>query len=174
VKCGKKLPEDTNLCPNCEASNNFERRSYESTINRISGDRHLQEHWIKRIVALIIDSVLVGIATTVLLMAIFFPVFFTNPTKFFNLLSFPFAMGLFYILYFSLAETIYGSTLGKGILGLRVIAVDGGRPSFEKALIRNLSKIYWIFLILDLIVGLLVSKDPHQKYSDLIAGTTVI
>lgn len=174
VKCGKKLPEDTNFCPNCGASNNFERRSSESTINRIGRDRHLQEHWIKRIVALIIDSVLVGIATTILLIAFFLPMIFTNFMNFFNLLSFPFAMGIFYLLYFSLAETMYGSTLGKRMLGLKVIAVDGERPSFDKAFIRNLSKIYWVLLILDVIAGLLVSKDPNQKYSDLIAGTTVI
>ena len=62
----------------------------------------------------------------------------------------------------------------KGIVGLKVVAVDGGRPSLEGVFIRNISKIYWVVLILDVIGGFFTAKDPHQKYSDRIAYTTVV
>jgi len=83
-------------------------------------------------------------------------------------------MGLLYILYFSIAETMYGATLGKRLLGLKVVTKKGGRPSFEKAFIRNITKIHGVLLLLDLIGGLITSKDLHQKYTDRIANTTVV
>ncbi|MFQ5999273.1 MAG: RDD family protein [Candidatus Bathyarchaeia archaeon] len=174
TKCGKKLPEDAEFCPNCGASVRPEVGLYETAAERIGYDRFLQEHWIKRIIAIVIDSIIVGIATTIVFVAVFFPLFLANPVWFFNWMSFPFAMGLIYVLYFTITESSYGCTIGKGIVGLKVVAVDGGRPSLERAFIRNISKIYWIFLILDVIGGFFTATDPHQKYSDRIAHTTVV
>ncbi len=64
--------------------------------------------------------------------------------------------------------------MGKRIMGLRVITLGGETPSLEKAFIRNISKIYWILLLLDVIGGLATSGDPRQKYSDRFAGTLII
>ena len=174
TKCGKELPEGTEFCPDCGASVRPGVGLYGTAGERIGRDRSLQEHWIKRIIAIVIDSIIVGIATTIVLVAIFFPIFLANPLGFFNLLSFPFAMGLLYVLYFTITESVYGFTIGKTILGLKVVAEDEERPSLERAFIRNISKIYWILLILDVIGGFLTATDPHQKYSDRIARTTVV
>ena len=83
-------------------------------------------------------------------------------------------MGLLYVLYFTIAESMYGGTIGKMMVGLKVTAVNGERPSLESSFIRNISKIYWVLLVLDVIGGLFIAKDPHQKYSDQIAQTTVV
>jgi ribosomal protein S27AE len=40
-------------------------------------------------------------------------------------------------------------------------------------MIRNVSKIYWIFLLIDLLVGGLTQGDPRQRFLDRIARTTV-
>jgi len=174
TKCGKELPEGAEFCPNCGAPVRHEAGLYETAAERIGYDPLLQEHWIKRIIAIVIDSILVGVATTILFVAVFFPLFLANPIWFLNWLSFPFAMGLIYVLYFTLTESIYGCTIGKGIVGLKVVTVDGQRPSLEMVFIRNISKIYWIFLILDVIGGFFTAADPHQKYSDRMAHTTVV
>ena len=174
TKCGKELPEGAEFCPNCGTAVRPEVGLYKTAAERIGHDRFLQQHWIKRIIAFVIDSIIVGIATTSVMVAVFLPQFLANPIWFFNWLSFPFAMGLIYVLYFTIAESIYGRTIGKGIVGLKVVAVDGGRPSFDRAFIRNISKIHGIFLILDVIGGFFTAKDPHQKYSDRIAHTTVV
>jgi hypothetical protein len=53
--------------------------------------------------------------------------------------------------------------------------VNGGKVPFEKTFIRNISKIYWIFLVLDWLITVVTpGADRHQKYSDRVAGTTVI
>lgn len=174
TKCGKKLPEGVEFCPNCGATAKSEVGLYETAAETIGSDRFLQQHWINRIIAFVIDSIIVGIATTIVFIAVFFAQFLANPVGFFNWLSFPFAMGLIHVLYFTVTESSYGYTIGKGIIGLKVVTVDGERPSFEGAFIRNISKIYWIFLILDLIAGFFTPRDPHQKYSDRIAHTTVV
>jgi uncharacterized RDD family membrane protein YckC len=172
-KCGEELPEGTKFCPNCGTAAKLEDRA-ETVVKRFEKDANLQEHWIKRIIAYVIDSIIVGVVTTIILAIIMLPVFIRNPTAFFNVLSFPFAMGLLYILYFSIAETMYGATLGKRLLGLKVVTKTGGRPSFEKAFIRNITKIHGVLLLLDLIGGLITSADLHQKYTDRIANTKVV
>jgi len=42
------------------------------------------------------------------------------------------------------------------------------------AFIRNISKIYWIIVLIDTVIGLATPGDPHQKVTDRIAGTTVV
>jgi len=172
-KCGEKMPDDANFCPKCGAATLQAAAQESSFISRIERDPHLQEHWIRRAVAYIIDSIIVSIATTILLGIFTFSLFLANPFGLFNLVGFPFATGLLSILYFPVAETIYGATLGKSLLGLRVSAKDGGKPSLGKAFIRNVSKVHWVLLLLDLVGGLLTSTDFHQKYSDRLANTTV-
>jgi uncharacterized RDD family membrane protein YckC len=172
-KCGEKLPENSKFCTKCGAAVKLEARA-ETVVGRFETDSALQEHWIKRAIAYIIDSIIVGIVAAVFLGIAFFPAFIANPASLFDVLSFPFAMGLLYILYFPVAETMYGATFGKSILGLKVVTKTGGRPSFEKAFIRNVSKIHQVLLLLDVIGGLITSTELHQKYTDRIANTTVV
>ena len=174
TKCGKPLPEDASFCPDCGTAVGPDVSVDQRAAERIGHDRRLQDHWIRRIVAIVIDSIIVGIATTILSILVFFPHFLANPMGVFNWLSFPFAMGLIYVLYFTLTEAYYGHTIGKGIVGLKVVETDGKSPRLENAFIRNISKIHVLLLILDLIGGFFTSKDPHQKYSDQIAHTTVV
>jgi uncharacterized RDD family membrane protein YckC len=83
-------------------------------------------------------------------------------------------MGLIYVLYFTVTESSYGYTLGKALIGLKVVAADGERPNLEGAFIRNISKIFWVFLILGVAGRFFLVRGPHQKFSDRIAGTTVV
>jgi len=71
-------------------------------------------------------------------------------------------------------ETTRGSTLGKQFINLRATTIDGRALTLALAFVRNASKIYWLLWLLDALVGMATVGDPHQKYTDRIAGTTVV
>src|SRR6266480_2735340 len=76
-------------------------------------------------------------------------------------------------LYFFLAEGLYGRTLGKEIMGLQVQRVDGKPMDMRSSLIRNISKISWVLLLIDVAVGLGTHGEMSQKWSDRYVGTKV-
>lgn len=179
-KCGAELREGVRFCPKCGASISGPERGARTGFERIGYDVRLRDHWIRRLFAIAIDSFIVGMGAWILTAILFLPFLIPTPTGWpsfwatpWNWLQFPFLMGVIYVLYFVVAESGYGYTLGKRIMGLRVMTLNDKIPNLEKAFIRNISKIYWILLLLDVIGGLATSGDPRQKYSDRIAGTVV-
>jgi len=139
----------------------------------------MTNHWILRIVALVIDSIIMGIIAGIIAFSVLFSIFlgggflFLYGFGYFFVLTF--AIGILELIYFTILDVIWGGTLGKRIVGLQVQMVDGGKVTFGKSFIRNISKIWGLFLLLDWIIGIATSgKDPRQKYTDRIAGTTVV
>jgi len=126
-------------------------------------------HWLLRLIAFIIDSIIVGILAGI----IYFLLLWGAP--WYGFLLFSFILGILELLYFVLMDTSSGGTLGKRILGLQVQMTNGSKVTFDKAFIRNMSKIFWLFLVLDWILGIAITgSDQRQKYTDRIAGTTVV
>jgi len=117
--------------------------------------------------AIFIDSIIVVIATAILGLLI-------EIMGIFNWLSIPFVLGFIFVIYFTITESFYGYTIGKRIVNLKVVKTNGKKPSLESAFLRNISKIHFLFLILDTLGGFFLSKDYHQRYIDQIANTTVV
>ncbi len=146
---------------------------------KIGSDSHLQDHWIRRLVAFIIDSIIAFIGALIVAAIIAIPFIIISATTglpwfVFDVFVGPFFLGVISVLYFALLESWYGWTFGKKIMNLKTIKVDGQKPPLDAAFIRNISKIYWILLLLDVIIGLATPGDPHQKIMDRFAGTTVV
>jgi uncharacterized RDD family membrane protein YckC len=162
------------------ASDNNELRGNSGRDEKMSTESSSQfdlNHWVLRLIAFIIDSIIVGIVAGI----IYFLVILSLVTSgtwlvlWGTWLVLPFLLGIFEILYFMFMEVFYGATLGKKVLGLQVQMVNGSKVTFDKSFIRNISKIYWLFLLLDWILGIAITgHDQRQKYSDRIAGTTVV
>lgn len=79
------------------------------------------------------------------------------------------------VAYYILLEACLGWTVGKRLLGLRVIAAAGGRPGLKKSLIRNALRVVDglpAFSILGIIL-ILVTKE-RTRLGDIVAGTRVI
>jgi uncharacterized RDD family membrane protein YckC len=139
-------------------------------------------HWLLRFVALVIDSIIIGIVAWILFFFVIAAFLFGGGLWLFalggwwvNILMFPFILGILEVLYFAILDVSWGATLGKRVLGLQVQMVNGSKVTFDKAFIRNISKIFWLFLLLDWIVGIAThGSDQRQKYTDRIAGTTVV
>jgi uncharacterized RDD family membrane protein YckC len=135
-------------------------------------------HWLLRLLAFIIDSIIIGIVASIIYFFVILSLFFSSVLWGFGwefYLGLPFLLGILELLYFMFMEASYGATLGKRVLGLQVQMVNGSKVTFDKAFIRNISKIFWLFLLLDWILGVAIpGHDQRQKYTDRIAGTTVI
>ena len=72
--------------------------------------------------------------------------------------------------YSTLLEGFNGQTLGKRMVGLKVVRTDGKKLSYDHAAVRNFGKAF--LLPFDLIVGL--KHERFLRYFDKFAGTTVI
>ena len=131
-------------------------------------------HWLYRLIALIIDSIIIAIPVYL----IFFSLLFAGSLwliGYGSWLLFPFLLGLIEVLYFAILDVYWGATIGKRVLGLQVQMVNGGKVDFGKAFLRNISKIYPLFLFLDWLIGVVTpGADRRQKYTDRMAGTTVV
>lgn len=63
------------------------------------------------------------------------------------------------MIYFVLCEKIVGASVGKSLLYLQVRSQNGAHISWSQAIVRNLTKIYWIPIIFDWGIGKLLKKD---------------
>ena len=81
-----------------------------------------------------------------------------------------------FVFYDLLAEVFFnGQSFGKRILKIRVVSIDGSRPSFSQYLLR------WLFRIVDFTVSsgvcaviCVAVSDKSQRIGDMVAGTVVI
>jgi uncharacterized RDD family membrane protein YckC len=184
TKCGAELPSGAMFCPSCGQAVGHApySQSFPSELDNLARDRNAQEHWFYRLVAFIIDAIIVGVAVSIL--EFIFLLAIVVPSLAFSGLGFPFAIfgvslasgvgSIVLVFYFTFAEWLYGRSIGKAIFHLGVVTVDGSKMDFAKAFIRNISKIFWLLLLLDVLVGLISKTRRGQKYSDYIANTNVI
>jgi len=127
-------------------------------------NRALQAHWARRIGAYALDTILVLVPTWTIL-----AVLGEHDVIFLALAS-----GVVFVLYGTAAESMQGKTLGKFAFGLEVRPVRGPM-TVAKAGARNAPKFFWyLFPLLDAILGLLGTGDPRQRFSDRAVGTTVV
>jgi uncharacterized RDD family membrane protein YckC len=137
-------------------------------------------HWLIRLVAYIIDSIIIAIPVYIIYYIVLLSIIFTGGvTGFFAIYGFafvfPFFFGIIEVLYFVILDVSWGATIGKRVMGLQVQMTNGGKVQFDKAFIRNISKIFWLFLILDWLIGIATTgSDKRQKFTDRWAGTTVV
>lgn len=133
-------------------------------------------HWIIRFIALAIDGIILSIIATIFWSLVFASLLAAGAFLGYGYaLIFPLIVGVLMVLYFAFFEVTWGATLGKRLMGLQVQTTSGSKVALDKSIIRNISKIYWILLLLDWLFGVFTAgNDRRQKYSDRIAGTTVI
>ena len=125
-------------------------------------DKSLQRYWLVRLVAAVIDSIIISLISFLVV------IFFTRDVWINS-----FFFGIIWLLYSTVFEGIEGYTLGKKLMKLKVVT-HVGNLDFQTSLVRNLSKIWGIFLIVDFIVGLATEGDPRQRYLDRLTDTLVI
>ena len=78
--------------------------------------------------------------------------------------------------YSLLSETfLNGQTVGKRVMGIKVISLSGNQAAFSQYLIR------WLFRLVDLWMSsfvlatiMVAATEKHQRLGDIVAGTTLV
>ena len=128
-------------------------------------NRALQVHWARRCGAYVLDAIVVLMPTWMVLAVL-------GAAS--GIVFLAVAAGVVFVLYGTAAEALHGKTLGKYVFDLEVRSVRGPM-TLGKAALRNAPKFFWyLFPLLDAILGLLGQGDPRQRFSDRAVGTTVV
>jgi uncharacterized RDD family membrane protein YckC/DNA-binding transcriptional ArsR family regulator len=80
---------------------------------------------------------------------------------------------LVFWVYSTLLEGFVGQSLGKRLMRLVVVRVDGKRMSYDHAAVRNFGKIF-VILPFDLLAGRRLKDKRFIRYFDKFAGTMVL
>ena len=80
------------------------------------------------------------------------------------------------LLYYFLAELLSGQTIGKRIMGLKVITVSGRGLGASPVLLRTIGRIVDVLPVFYLVGWILMRgpRRPPQRLGDRLAGTTVV
>jgi uncharacterized RDD family membrane protein YckC len=179
AKCGKEVPPESSFCPSCGAPASPSRVAQGvpvSGFDALIKEGRAQGYWFRRLIAFAIDAIIVDVALGIIGLIMAVPMLLAGGVAavaslfagIFSVIS-----GIVLVFYFAITETATGASIGKHILGLRVRAKAGAYPNFGEALVRNVSKIYWVLLLIDVVVGLATSKAYTEKLSDRFMGTSV-
>jgi uncharacterized RDD family membrane protein YckC len=181
VKCGKELPSGATFCPSCGApvqagAPGAAPSAPVSGFDALTKDQKAQEYWLWRLVAYVVDAIIVYAVLAILTVLIALPALFTGGAAVFGALfgGLAFVWGIIFVLYFSVMESTSGASIGKRFFRLKVVSRTNSNPTFAEAFVRNISKIYPLLLLLDVIIGLAISKGYQEKYSDHFMGTKVV
>lgn len=113
----------------------------------------------KRITATLVDFMLIQ-----LFMLLAFQLSLLN----LNLLFF---LGIFWF-YLTLFEGFSGQSLGKLLLHVKVVRIDGGKISYDQAAIRNIGKVF--LLPADLFFGFRLQDRRYWRFFEKFTQTTLI
>ncbi|MES2132410.1 MAG: RDD family protein [Bacteroidota bacterium] len=94
----------------------------------------------------------------------------------FLLMTLSIIFGLPVLLYHFLSETFMnGQSLGKKIMGIKVIKLDGTQPGVSSYMLRSLFRIIDIQILNGLVAIISIPvSEKSQRIGDMAAGTTVI
>jgi uncharacterized RDD family membrane protein YckC len=185
-KCGSQNPDQAKFCNNCASPlettaaqapqeppqgqaplpPQLQPDQKGTLLDYMSHYTGLQYHWVRRFVALVLDSIFVVVPVYVVLSIMAWLIG--------GWVIFGGILGIFLFLYSAVFEAAVGATVGKSILGLKVVSTKG-KLDFGDTLIRNVTKVYPLLLLIEFIVSLfLETKDAHQRFMDKVARTTVV
>ena len=171
--CGESNPEDADYCRRCGQA----LGGRETGFDRLRYDFNAQSLWLLRLIAYVVDTAIVAVVGLLLVALAYVPLAVGSALGgqwgWRGVWQIPFFIGSAQVIYFTVMESYHGASFGKQLMGLRVEAEAGGRPTVTQALTRSVSKVHGALLLLDVLIGLLMGEDPRDRFTDTLAKTYV-
>jgi uncharacterized RDD family membrane protein YckC len=180
--CGKAVAADATFCPACgkpvSGTQTQAPPRFAQPQMAMSGQRPSLASEGDRIVAIIIDTIIVGVVSLVIFIPLaLFVGFFTFGSFAFLFFGPAFLVSwLLWLLYFTYFESTSGATFGKQIMRIRVVdETTMQRLEIGPALVRNILRIIdWLpfFYLIGFI--LIVANERKQRLGDMAARSLVV
>ncbi len=129
----------------------------------------------RRFIAVLVDLVILSVIDYLISMA-FGGVQTAGGSISVSLTGFPMLIvALIPALYYVVLEAVMGGTLGKMLLGMRIVKVDGSRVGLGASIIRNLLRIIDGLPFAYILGAILIWTSPYkQRLGDRVARTIVV
>jgi len=160
-KCGEEASKGAKYCSKCGFLFEY---GYEIVLAT----------WGERFIAFLIDMILMG----VLLSWFSLPGLYWMPHMWRSTVPrwVPFAdigsRNILYFLYWAFLEGVYGQSIGKMAMKIKVAHVDGGPVDMGRAAIQSVGKAF--LLPLDLILGWILYPSKQQRLFNRVSDTVVL
>jgi len=180
-KCGKEIPSDAKFCTSCGATLGIATPAPPPP-SGYTPPSPLADLG-SRIVAGIIDYIIIGIVAAVLALFLVVPWALMGAGMmrgfdwgwFSGMFGIMGVMWLLWLVYFTYFEGTSGQTIGKKFTHIRVVKDDGARCDFVSAFIRNLLRIVDHLPALYILgIILIAATDKRQRLGDMLGKTIVI
>lgn len=113
----------------------------------------------RRVIAYIADFFVVSAIMWIVSYLIYLVI---NPYETYKVYSyFPYVVPVLIFIYFVFLEKIKGSTVGKALMYIQVRSKNGAEISWTQAIVRNLTKLFWVPILFDLILGFIFTRDDR-------------
>lgn len=123
----------------------------------------------KRVIAYVLDFIVVSALMWIVSYFLFGMI---GPQKVYDAYRYlPYVVPVLIFVYFVLLEKLAGASIGKAIMNIQVKSKNGANISWLQAIVRNLTKIYWIPIIFDWLIGKFLRTD---RLFNNITRTTVV
>jgi uncharacterized RDD family membrane protein YckC len=111
----------------------------------------------RRIVAYIIDFFVVSAVMWIL--SYFLSIIFSPIDVGSVYVYLPYLAPILGFVYFVVCEKAKGASIGKALMFLEVRSKNGSYINWPQAIVRNLTKIYWVPIIFDWLIGRIMNTD---------------
>jgi len=123
----------------------------------------------KRVIAYVLDFIVVSALMWIVSYFLFGMI---GPQKVYDAYRYlPYVVPVLIFVYFVLLEKLAGASIGKAIMNIQVRSKNGANISWLQAIVRNLTKIFWVPIIFDWLIGKLLRTD---RLFNNITRTTVV
>ena len=130
-------------------------------LENLARDMGAQGYWLRRLIAVLIDW---GLCLGALAVSGVEPFGF-------KLFTATVLAGFVLYAYTVLTEYFTGQTLGKIVMGLRVVGV-GTKVDLSRLLMREASKLNPVLMLIDAIAGVLLERSGRRRYLEVLSDTT--
>ena len=129
--------------------------------------------WTDRFLAWLIDFIIISSISTAIIFSLFGTIYYESDEGGLwaeNTQYIP--TSILFFIYWTVLEYKTGQTIGKKILNLKVINVDGSKANFKGILLGSFGKSF--LLPIDVILGWILTNDKRQRIFNKLGDTVII